>query len=131
MYSLAFHILSAYIDAEKSDNKSSYFRKEGEKCRITSEKREKSKVALEIPLSRIHMFACARKKDMVNKNVLLIIETSFYLENCHFGCGYKRDVLQNKYRVAFFFKLLNLLIKYYSRSVTQAKFSFKTFASSK
>ena len=33
---------------------------------------------------------------MVNKNVLLIIETSFYLENCHFGCGYKRDVLQNE-----------------------------------
>ena len=77
--------------------------KRGKKCRITSEKREKSKVALEIPLSRIHMFACARKKDMVNKNVLLITETSFYLENCHFGCGYKRDVLQNKYRVAFFF----------------------------
>ena len=36
-------------------------------------------------------FACAKaknkkrqeKKDMVNKNVLLIIETSFYLENSH------------------------------------------------
>ena len=42
------------------------------------------------------MVACARKKDMVNKNVLLIIETSFYLENCHFGCGYKQDVLQNE-----------------------------------
>ena len=22
------------------------------------------------------------------------METSFYLENCHFGCGYKRDVLE-------------------------------------
>ena len=32
------------------------------------------------------LLACARKKDMVNKNVLLIIKTSFYLENCHFGC---------------------------------------------
>ena len=26
---------------------------------------------------------------------VLIIKTSFYLKNCHFGCGYKRDVLQN------------------------------------
>ena len=73
-------------------------KKRGKKCRITfvlPKNGKKSKVALEIPLGRIHMFACARKKDMVNKNVLLIIETSFYLENCHFGCGYKRDVLQN------------------------------------
>ena len=29
---------------------------------------------------------------------LLIIETRFYLENCHFGCAYKRDVLQNRTR---------------------------------
>ena len=45
------------------------------------------------------MDACARNKDNVNENatihVLLIIETSFYLENCHFGCGYKQDVFQN------------------------------------
>ena len=33
------------------------------------------------------------KKNMAN--VLLIIKTSFYLNICHFGCGYKRDVLQN------------------------------------
>ena len=28
-------------------------------------------------------------------SLCIIFETSFYLENCHFGCGYKRDVLQN------------------------------------
>ena len=62
------------------------------------------------------MFACARKKDMVNKNVLLIIETSFYLENCHFGKMNKyfnatRYLFKNKYRVAFSFKIDELTNK--------------------
>ena len=25
----------------------------------------------------------------MHSNLLLIVETSLYLENCHFGCGYK------------------------------------------